>query len=144
MNNVKSELLILQGKVENQECEVTDPKHKQSNIVTRLPAQERYSSRKCVLVWNPPFDARAITDVTDAKIQFFKTSLRVNIRRGRIKGFHMYMGNYGTNMPTIICRFAYLDNKHAMYKAKTNLKYQKIIETSVTYTLPNTFLNKRQ
>ena len=48
MTNVKSELLILRGKFEKQECKVTDPKLKQSNIVTRLPAQERYTSRECV------------------------------------------------------------------------------------------------
>ena len=80
-----------------------------------------------MLVWNPPFDARAVDDITDAIIDFFRTSLKVNISRGGIKACHMYMGNYGKNMPTIICKFVYFDNKHAVYKARRNLKYQKNI-----------------
>ena len=30
-------------------------------------------------------------------------------------------------MPTIICKFVYFDDKHAVYKARRNLKYQKNI-----------------
>ena len=69
-------------------------------------------------MWNPPFDARAVDDVTDAIVDFFK---------GGIKACHLYMGNYGNNCPTIICKFVYFDVKHAVYKARRNLKYQKNI-----------------
>ena len=101
---------------------------KVSNMETELlRAQERYTSKNSVLVWNPPFDARAVDDVTDAIIDFFRTSLKVNISRGGIKACHMYMGNYGNNIPTINCKFVYFDDKHAVYKARRNLKNQKNI-----------------
>ena len=80
-----------------------------------------------MLVWNPPFDAREVDDVTDEIIDFFRTSLKINISRGGIKACHMYMGNYGNNMPTIICKFVYFDDKYAVYKARRNLKYKKNI-----------------
>ena len=127
MSNMETELLFLRENVEKQECEITGLKLKQLNIDTRLRAQERYKSKASALVWNPPFDGRAVDDVTDAIIDFFRTSLKVIISRGGIKACHMYMGNYGENMPTINCKFVYFDNKHAVYKAMRNLKYQKNI-----------------
>ena len=86
---METELLFLREKVEKQECEITGLKLKQLNIDTRLRAQERYTSKDSVLVWNPPFDARAVDDVTDAIIDFFRTSLKVNISRGGIKTCHL-------------------------------------------------------
>ena len=127
VSNMETELLFLREKVEKQECEITGLKLKELNIDTRLQAQERYTSKDSVFVWNPPFDARAVDDVTDAIIDFFRISLKVNISRGGIKACHMYMGNYGNNMPTIFCKFVYFDDKHAVYKARRNLKYQKNI-----------------
>ena len=67
---METELLFLREKVEKQECDITGLKLKQLNIDTRLRAQERYTSKDSVLVWNPPFDARAVDDVTDSIIDF--------------------------------------------------------------------------
>ena len=105
VSNMETELLFLREKVEKLECEITGLKLKQLNIDTRLRAQERYTSEDSVLLWNLPLDARAVDDVTDAIIDFFRKSLKVNISRGGIKACHMYMGNYGNIMPTIICNF---------------------------------------
>ena len=127
VSNMETKLLFLREKVEKQECEITGLKLEQLNIDTRLRAQERYTSKDSVLVWNPPFDARAVDYVTDAIIDLFRTSLKVNISRWGIKACHMYMGKYGNNMPTIIGKFVYFDDKHAVYKARSNLKYQKNI-----------------
>ena len=44
---------------------------------------------------------------------------------GGIKACHMFMGNLGNNIPTIICKFVYFDNKHAVYTARRNLKCKK-------------------
>ena len=57
----------------------------------------------------PPIDARAVDDVTDAIINFLRTSLKINISRGGIKACHMCMGHYGKNIPTIICKSVYFD-----------------------------------
>ena len=73
---MESELLFLREKVEKPECENTGLKIKQLKIDTRLRTQERYTSKDCALVLNQSFDARAVTDVTDAIIDFFKTCLR--------------------------------------------------------------------
>ena len=102
VSNMETELLFLREKVEKQECEIMGLKLKQLNIDTRLRAQERYTSKDGVPVWNSPFDARAVDDVTDAIIDFFRTSLKINISRGGIKACHTYKGNYGNNMSTII------------------------------------------
>ena len=116
----------MREKDEKQESEITGLKFKQLNIDTRLRAQERYASKDCELVWKPPFDARAVTDVTDAAIDFFfKSSLKIKISRGDIKACHMYMGNYGNIIPTIICKFIYFDDKHGINKARRNPKHQK-------------------
>ena len=127
LNDMETELLFLREKVDKQEYEVTGLKLKQSNIDTRLRAEERFTSKDSVLVWNPPFNASAVDDVMFAIIDFFRTSLKIISSRGGIKACHMYMRNYGNNMPTIICKFVYFDDKPAVYKAWRNLNYQKNI-----------------
>ena len=56
-----------------QEQKIIDLEKKQVEINDRLIAQERYTSKDCVIICNPPFDSRDNRNVLRNTLKFLKT-----------------------------------------------------------------------
>ena len=105
-----------------QEQEIIDLEKKQGEINDRLRAQERYTSKDCVIICNPPFDSRDIRNVLRNTLKFFENFVNINLEN-RIKACHILPGTAANGCPeSVICKFVYFDEKYRVFGAKRKLK----------------------
>ena len=91
----------------------------------RLRCQERYSRKDCVLISNPPFEARNSADVTRDILKFFQSFLGLKIDYNRIKACHLLPGNNAKTTSTVICKFIFYQDKIYVYKKRRSLRNKK-------------------
>ena len=98
-------------------------KKKQVEINDRLRAQERYTSKDCVIICNPPFDSRDSRNVLRNTLKFFENFLNIKLDENRIKACHILPGTAANGCPeSVICKFVYFDEKDRVFGAKRKLK----------------------
>ena len=79
VSELTKEVRFLRSKTEQQEQEIAKLRENQKNMNNRLRCQERYSRKDCVLISNPPFEARKSADVTRDTLKFFQNFLGMKI-----------------------------------------------------------------
>ena len=106
---------VLSGLIDTnkkQEQKVIDLEKKQVEINNRLRAQERYTSKDCVIICNPPFDSRDNRNVLRNKLKFFENFLNIKLDEKRIKARHKLPGTADNGCPeSVICKFVTLTKK---------------------------------
>ena len=123
VRSLKKEIAFLKHKSAVQDLEIKSLKEQQSAMNDRLRAQERYTRKDSVMVYNPPFDARNCENVTLETLKFFRKFINVNLHIDRIKACHIIpnTGNKGT-LPTVVCKFIYFEDKQAVFGNRRLLK----------------------
>ena len=111
---------------QKQSEEIDNLKKVTKNLNDRLRAQERYTSKDSIIIVNPTFDARKVNDVTAEALKFFQFFLKFHIPFENIKACHI-LPNTGNAMqlPSVICKFLYFDDKDNVYSKRWYLKNKK-------------------
>ena len=65
----------------------------QFDMNERLRAQERYTSKDCLNICNPPFDPRDSKNVLKNTLRFFSDFLNINLTENKIKSMSYFTGN---------------------------------------------------
>ena len=92
----------------------------------RLRAQERYTSKDCLIICNPPFDSRDSKNVLKNTLRFVCDFLKLNLTENRIKACHILQGTAnGDQYDLVICKFVYFDENDRVFGARRRLKLQK-------------------
>ena len=103
---------------------------KQQEMNDRLRAQERYTSKDCAIICNPPFDSEDQRNVLKNTLIFFDKYLGIKLREDRIKACHILLGTGSHVCPdSVKCKFVYFDEKYRVFGAKReNEKVEEPIE----------------
>ena len=88
----------------------------------RLRAQKRYPRKDSIIILNTPYDARNVRDVTMETLKFFKSFLGITIKYEGVKACNVLLGDTGILLPTIICKFIYLEDKKQVWKNRKALR----------------------
>ena len=105
-----------------QEQKIIDLEKKQVEINDRRKAQERYTSKDCVIICNPPFDSRDNRNVLQNTLKFFENFLNIRLDGNRIKACPMLPGTAANGCPeSMICKFVYFEEKERVFGAKRKL-----------------------
>ena len=123
VNVLRREIAFLKHRTAVQDNEIQLLKEQQKNMNDRLRAQERYTRKDSVMIFNPPFDANRCQNVTIETLKFFKKFLNVDLHINRIKACHVVPSKVdkGT-MPSVVCKFIYFEDKQAVYDNRRMLK----------------------
>ena len=123
------------------ESEVSDLREIVSDMNERLRDCERYLSKDCVIIKNPPFDARQ-GDFFDELRNFFERYLEIKgIEKDQLKAYHIMPGTEKLPhnfMPSVIVKFVHFDNKHKVYMAR-----RLIAKTSNPLNGKKIYINER-
>ena len=106
----------------------------------RLRNQERYTSKDCVILQNPPFDARDEAKLCQIILNFFKDQLKVkDIVDKSLKAYHILPNRRevsGGLMPTVIVKFVYFKDKDEVFKNRRKLRdFKNPINNKNTYIM---------
>ena len=125
VSELTKEVRFLRSKTEQQEQEIAKLRENKKNMNDRLRCQERYSRKDCVLISNPPFEARNSADVTRDTLKFFQNFLGMKIDYNRLKACHLLPGNNAKTNSTVICKFIFYQDKIDVYKKRRSLRNKK-------------------
>ena len=110
-----------------QEQKTIDLEKKQVEINDRLRAQERYTTKDCVIICNPPFDSRDNQNVLRNTLKFFENFLNIKLEENRIKACHILPGTAANGCPeSVICKFVYFDEKDRFLVQRGNLRKSRV------------------
>ena len=133
VSELTKEVCFLRSKTEQQEQEIAKLRENQKNMNDRLRCQERYSRKDCVLISNPPFEARNSADVTRDTLKFFQIFLGMKIDYIRIKACHLLPGNNAKTTSTVICKFIFYQDKIDVHKKRRSLRNKKKLHEQAKY-----------
>ena len=123
VNQLQNSVTGLSAKNKEQESKIKNLEKMQFDMNERLRAQERYTSKDCLIICNPPFDPRDSKNVLKNTLRFFSDFLKINLR---IKACHFLPGTAnGDQYDSVICKFVYFDEKDRVFGARRKLKTAK-------------------
>ena len=104
----------------------------------RLRNQERYTSKDCVIIQNPPFNAEDNINLAENIIKFFKTVLKVEkVDERGLKAFHILPNKKPLPngiLPAIIVKFVYFADKDTVFRSRRQLRdYKNPLNNKNTY-----------
>ena len=91
----------------------------------RLREQERYSSKDSVIIKNPPFDARDLTNLFVKIQKFFKEFLKVDVYESELKSYHILPSRSelpDNLMPPVIIKLIKFAQRDLVYKQRKLLR----------------------
>ena len=125
VSELTKEVRFLRSKTKQQDQEIAKLRENQRNINNCLCSQERYSRKDCVLISNPPFEARNSVDVTRDTLKFFQNFLGMKKDYDRIKACHLLLSNNATTNFTVIFKLIFYQDKTDVYKKRRSLRNKK-------------------
>ena len=98
-------------------------------IDDRLRNQERYTSKDCVIIQNPPFNAEDNINLAENIIKFFKTVLKIEkVDERGLKAFHILPSKKPLPngiLPAVIVKFVYFADKDTVFRSRRQLRDYK-------------------
>ena len=126
VDQLQNSVTGLIAKNKQQENKIKNLEKMQFDMNERLRAQERYTSKDCLIICNPPFDPRDSKNVLKNNLRFFSDFLKINLTENRIKACHILPGTAnGDQYDSVICKFVYFDEKDRVFGARRKLKTAK-------------------
>ena len=113
-------------------------------INDRLRATERYISKDCLVIKNPPFDPRDQQKLLDNLLDFFKKFLNINfMSEDRLKAYHILpRASMPANLKEpVIVKFVYFYDKDAIYAASKKKSFKNNSKTPLNGK--NIYVNER-
>ena len=106
----------------------------------RLRNQERYTSKDCIIIQNPPFNAENNTDLAKNILEFFKTVLKNDkIEEKSLKAFHILPNRKPLPngiLPAVIVKFVYFQDKDDIFRNRRKLRdYKNPYNNKNTYII---------
>ena len=92
VDQLQNSVTGLIAKNKDQESKIKNLEKMQFDMNERLRAQERYTSKDCLITCNPPFDPRDSKNVLKNTLRFFSDFLKINLTENRIKACHILPG----------------------------------------------------